>query len=387
MHTAFAFHSRLAKQGSLEDLILSLARGVAERGDRVTFIFPACGVPALKQALAALGEVRIVPGPWTRRQPIHALGRLLARDPPDVLNTHFCDALPFGPLYLWARLAGIRVVPHYHGEILPFHALSPWRRFGNALRWVLRPAHEIITVSHANARYLAHLGVAAPVTVIHNGVDLLRFVPRPPDRAALSAYRLGPDDRYLLYVGSLVARKRIDVLLRAFVEVLRAIPELKLVVVGGGEIERYRALAGALGIGDAVHFTGLLEEFPFALLQGAELLVSASVQESFGLIFAEAMALGIPIVACRVGGIPEVVRNGEVGLLAAPDDAGDFADKVLRIAKDRLLRDRFAAHGRPRVAAQFNLADKVDLILQRLGHGPLALAPTPARVIGARALP
>lgn len=379
MHTAFAFHSRLAKHGSFEDLILSLARGVAGRGDRATFIFPSCGVPSLHAALAELAEVHFVDGPWTHLRSVRAIRDLVARARPDALNTHFCDALPFAWLYPWARLAGIRVVPHYHGEILPLDAVPRWRRTLNALRLMMLPAHEIITVSHANARYLAHLGVTRPITVIHNGVDLARFTPGPRDGAALRLHGLSEGDRYLLYVGSLVERKRIDILLEAFARVRRAVPALKLVVVGGGAIERYRGQATSLGLDGSVRFEGLLGEFPLALLRGAELLVSASEQESFGLIFAEALALGVPVVACRAGGIPEVVSDGVVGLLARPGDAIDLARKVLRVVTDKTLRDRLGARGRQHVAAHFDLNDKAERILRRLGHAPAAsvLAATP----------
>lgn len=380
MHTAFLFHSRLEKHGSEEDLILALARSVARRGDRSTFIFPACGVPALQRSLAALAEVRFVDGPWTSLGAVRAIGRWLARDPPDVLNSHHCDALPFAALHLWARLRGMRVVPHYHGEILPFHELPPWRRW-NALRASMLPAHAIIAVSHANARYLAHHGVNRPVSVIHHGIDLARFVPRTVQSGALAPWGLD-GERYLISVGSLSARRRVDVLLEAFALVRRVAPTLKLILVGGGDLAVHRRMATSLDLDGAVRFEGMVAELPLPLLCRAELLVSASEQESFGLAYAEALALGVPVVACHVGGVPEVVRDGEVGLLAVPGDAGDLADKILRLVGDRALRDRLAARGRRRIAERFNLDEKVELILERLGHAPAEAArPIPERAL------
>jgi glycosyltransferase involved in cell wall biosynthesis len=104
---------------------------------------------------------------------------------------------------------------------------------------------------------------------------------------------------------------------------------------------------------------GLLPEYPFELLKSSRLLVSASESESFGIVFCEAMCLGVPIVACSVGGIPEVVRDRETGILVSPDDTKAFAAAILELMRDERTRSRMADEGRRWVLERFDLRDKV----------------------------
>ncbi|HEY7953981.1 MAG TPA: glycosyltransferase family 4 protein [Polyangia bacterium] len=369
MNVLFALDTRLAKHGSFEDLLLALSAEIARRGGKSTFVFPGIGVPELGRALAVHSQVHVLERPWRSPRIGVELLRLVARERPDVLNTHFCDGLRFLPLYLGARARGVRVFFHYHGEIRPLDEVHPIKRHLSALRLQTLPVHRILTVSQANARFLRHLAVRPPIDVVYNGIDLSRFAPGGSSRAAIERYGLNRDWRYLCYIGSLIPRKRPERLLKSFAAVLSREPELRLVLVGGGDIERYRLQARALGIEERVIFTGLTQEYPIDLLRHAEVLVSASAQESFGLLFAEAFALGVPVVACRVGGVPEVVGDGEVGLLADPHDLEDFTDKILRLTRDEPLRRKLSARARLWVERRFSLQAEVEKLLDCFASG------------------
>ena len=254
MKLLFLFNSRIAKRGSFEDLMLSLAREIRRRGDSCAFVLPGLGVADFE--LGRLAPVHLVDPPWDRLRAAWDIGRIIERERPDVINAHFCDTLNFLPLYAWARLRGIRVVCHYHGEIVPLHQVRWFKQHLSALRLVTMPVHRVVTVSRANARYLSHLRVMPQVDVIYNGIDLRRFDGRASAGGAL------PDGRYICYLGSLIPRKRVDFLLRAFRQVAARVADVTLVVAGGGDVEGHRALAAELGVSSRVLFTGLLPEYP-----------------------------------------------------------------------------------------------------------------------------
>jgi len=163
-----------------------------------------------------------------------------------------------------------------------------------------------------------------------------------------------------LYVGSLIRRKRVDILLRAFAEVKAKSPRAHLVIVGGGPLEaELKALAAHLAIEDVVQFTGLLKDFPVELFRSSDVFVSASESESFGLVFGEAMACGLPVVACRVGGIPEVVEDGVTGRLVPANDTAAMSKALLELLEDDALRLRMGEAATARVRDRFQLTDTV----------------------------
>jgi glycosyltransferase involved in cell wall biosynthesis len=371
----FILQLNLRKHGSFEDLLLGLAKETERRGHRAAFIVTGVEVPEIGATLRKFATVHVVPGHWQRAASVVQLTRLLVRERPDAVNLHFCDTLWLLPLLLFARALGARVITHYHGEIRPLGDVPAYQRSLSMLRLQSVVVDRIVTVSEANRRFLRHLRVAAPIDVVYNGVDLDRFRPTPPSAADLVALGLPLGAPYLVYVGSLISRKRIDVLLEAFTRVHATAPDLQLVLVGGGEIDAARAKARALGVADSVHLLGLAADYPMALVSGALAMVSASVQESFGLLFAEAMALSVPAVACRVGGVPEVVIHEKVGLLAEPDDVSSLANQIDRIVNDRQLRNRMAAQTRAHAAASFSLADRIPELLD-IFTGPERRAPS-----------
>jgi glycosyltransferase involved in cell wall biosynthesis len=362
--------SVIAKHGSFEDILLDQARRLKERGDEPSFVFPEVRYQPFAAAAAPYATIHLDTGDWNTAEGVAGLQARIEAEGAGIVAFHFCAQRRLAKLFAWARRKGIRIVYHYHGEIVPIATLKWYKRFISSLRLQTWSCAEIVTPSHANAAFLRHHSVRPPVRVVHHGMDLSRFDPHAPGTSELARFGLSPDERYAIYIGTFFARKRIGALLEAFHRARRGVGDVRLVIVGDGgegDMEHYTAMAGQLGLGDKVVFTGLLPEYPYELVRHAKLLVSASKQESFGLLFTEAMALGVPVVACKVGGVPEVVADGRTGYLADPDSVDDLADKVRRLLSDEDLRATFAAASRPWVAENFDMAvrgqDLVDAVL------------------------
>ena len=364
----FIFNSRLAKHGSFEDFMIELGRRVREGGGRVGFVFPKIEDKGVGDAIAEVGDVFVVDSDWRTKEGVRRLLGVVSDFKADVVDTHFCDFNSFFGFYRQLRRMGVKGVYHYHGEILPIEEMAWWKRFVSSIRYFSWFADEIITVSYANKRFLEFLNVRPPIEVVYNGIDVDRFKGHKVDWEGLAKYGIGEGERYICYLGSLVERKRIDFLLKAFALVLKEVSDVKLLVMGKGDVDRFRAMAVDLGIADRVIFTGLMRDYPYGFIKGAQVLVSASKQESFGLVFAEALLLGTPVVACRVGGIPEVVVDGKSGILVDRDDLEGFARAIVKLLGDGRMRQEMASFGARYVEERFNLKDRVDELYRKLAR-------------------
>ena len=210
-----------------------------------------------------------------------------------------------------------------------------------------------------------------PVEVMLHGVDLDTVRHGPVARAAARA-RLGLGENEFVYgtVGNLAAKKDQGTMLRAFAVVRSMMRDARLVVIGTGPREQeLRRLARELGIGDSVRFLGMRDDVP-ELLPGLDTFVLSSLHEGLSIALVEALAAGIPIVATRVGGIPELVIHGQYGLLVPPADPGALAGAMAWLARDPEVRTRLAEAG-PVRAADFGIQPAADrLVSHYLVFGP-----------------
>lgn len=202
------------------------------------------------------------------------------------------------------------------------------------------------------SRYSA--GVAAAVY----GVEPARLavVPEPIDLGAWRRLFLevgaAPAGRpTVLAVARMYPRKRLGDLLAAAARLRRGIPDLEVRIVGDGpEAARLRAQAARLGLGDTVVFLGAVSRRALAVEYGrAHCFCLPSAQEGFGIVFAEAMAAGLPIVACRAAAVPEVVPDGRAGLLVEPRRPDRLAEALERLLTDDRLRKELGEQGRRHV--------------------------------------
>ena len=171
------------------------------------------------------------------------------------------------------------------------------------------------------------------------------------------------DDVVLTCVARFAPQKAHDVLLRAFADARASEPRLRLLLVGddpfGDGRRRAEALAAELGLGSSCVFAGIRRDVP-ALLAASDVFVMCSLWEGLGLVFLEAMATELAILATRVSAVPEVVVDGVSGLLVPPSDSAALAQAMLRLARDPDLRARLGRAGRERVGKVFGLERMVD---------------------------
>ena len=174
-----------------------------------------------------------------------------------------------------------------------------------------------------------------------------------------------------MHISNFRPLKRLGDVVRIFARVAERL-DARLVLVGDGpEFGRTQALVDELGIADRVRFVGVVDEVA-SLLAGADLLLLPSETESFGLVALEAMASGVPVVASRVGGLPEVVEHGVSGFLAPVGDVKAMADHALAILSDCATQKRFGRAARERAVRLFDWHAVVPLyeeIYQRVVGG------------------
>jgi glycosyltransferase involved in cell wall biosynthesis len=231
------------------------------------------------------------------------------------------------------------------------------------------PRRTIVLSDHVGEFFARHGRVPREGMVrIHYGLDPEPFEAAgalgPEEREAQRAeLGLPPEATVLICVARFAPQKAHDVLLRAFDRARREQPGLRLLLVGddpfGDGRRRAEALAAELGLGESVQFLGVRRDVP-RLLGLSDVFVMSSLWEGFGLVFLEAMSAGLPVVASRVSGVPEVIADGETGLLVPPRDVEALAAALGRVAKDPALRERLGTAGRVRVRNSFGLERMID---------------------------
>jgi phosphatidylinositol alpha-1,6-mannosyltransferase len=238
-----------------------------------------------------------------------------------------------------------------HGRDL-IRTANRWQRHPlKVFRWrALSEAAVIITNSRFTADQAVRFGFDGDrIAVVHPEVDTRRFHPplRAEDKRAIR-HRLGlPQDEILtLFVGRLVERKGLADLFGA----LALVPNARLIVAGAGDASALRERARGAGVTDRVHFAGSPddEELP-VWYRAADIFVAPSVHdtvtgevEGFGIVFLEAQASGLPVLATRAGGIPEAVQENRTALLVQPADVPALADAWQRLHDDAGLRRSLA---------------------------------------------
>jgi glycosyltransferase involved in cell wall biosynthesis len=293
---------------------------------------------------------------------------------------------------LRALLAGERVaLVHAHGSRGALYAALAARGLGVPLVWhvrvadadpwldplLARLASSIIVNSAATAARLRRVPVAAPkLTIVPNGVDLVRFAPRPADPALRTALGLDPAVPVVGYFGRLEHGKGVDVLLDAAARVQAKLPAA-FVLVGGGPL-RAPLAARAAAAGLPARFVGQRDDVP-ELLRLCAVVVLPSRQEAFGRVLIEAMAAGVPVVATAVGGIPEVCTDGVTGLLVPPEDPDALAAAIALTLTDQAATAARVAAAAADVRARFDLdahAARVQAVYARvLARGGAARGP------------
>jgi len=226
-------------------------------------------------------------------------------------------------------------------------------------RWKYGRASVIIAISNAVAHVLKSSGIAPDrIVVVPDGVDVNRIV-APAARETLRSLGIPADAPLVVQVAQLVGHKDPLNFVRAMARVRDIVPNATGLLVGDGplraEVEREIA---TLALDSVVHLAGYRTDAD-ALLASADVACLSSREEGMGSVLLDALAFGIPIAATRAGGIPEVVVDGESGLLADVGNPVALGDAIARILLDRELRDRLRSNAKPR-ADEFSVERMTD---------------------------
>jgi glycosyltransferase involved in cell wall biosynthesis len=227
-----------------------------------------------------------------------------------------------------------------------------------------RSADAVLTTSaYCRAAIGRHYGIpAGQVRLVPEGIELARW------RRMLAAQPRSSDGATVLCVARHYPRKHIADLLRALPTVRRAVPHARAVIVGDGpEHAALRALAAELRLGDAAQFLGSLPDDAQVArcYRRADVFCLPSVQEGFGIVFLEAMAAGLPIVAARAAAVPEVVPDAEAGLLVPPGDVAALAGALIALLADPGRRAVYGAFGQHYVE-QYDWGRVAEIFLEQI---------------------
>jgi glycosyltransferase involved in cell wall biosynthesis len=249
---------------------------------------------------------------------------------------------------LLAQLFGVPTLLHQHSDFRDFYEkeCGPLRRW--FIRYVLEHASTVIVLSDRLHAYVAATAARAHVVTIHNFVNLKRL--SEAERVCMPR-----SSNTILFMGLIGQRKGIYDLVRALPAVIKEVPEARLVAAGPGELDAVRSCARERGVDERVLLPGLVSGFDkLRLLEEAALYVLPSYTEGVPLSILEAMSVGLPVIATPVGGIPDVLRDGEDGYLVPPGSQRELADRIIELLNNQELRERMGENARHRLHSKFS---------------------------------
>lgn len=294
----------------------------------------------------------------------------------DIAHGHF--DIPPGPIsaYLYSKRKNKPLIITYHGD-WAVHGYF-FRKIGVSffnkfiVNKILDKADIIISPSlrYTNQSKFLYKHKNKTIT-IPNGINLSNYQINLSQRECREKLGLDIEKKIILYVGSLSPYKGTDILLRSMPRVLKEIHDAYLIYVGEGIMEKnLLTLARKLGISEKIYFPGFIgSSYEKALFyKSADIMVLPSFAEIFGIVNLEAMAAGIPIIASNVGGIPDVVKDGENGLIIPPHDVKSLEKSIIYLLTNNNVRERFVENGRKMVLdySWELIAEKTEKIYEEL---------------------
>jgi glycosyltransferase involved in cell wall biosynthesis len=329
-----------AKHGSLEDFVCRLSLEAGTKGFEIAFYFEN-GICPEVETLFRLHGVRYHLGNMTFPTYYLTLLKALLTYRPDAVHLHFSRfTVPSVLLCKLFRVKKLYQTDHDSGSYAQskgvLELLKRWKR---DVTYFL--VDKIVAVSKFVEKRLV-LGARIPretVVTIYNGVDTARFRPYE-NREELKARLVGTTDcKLVVYVGHLILEKGVGVLVEALAEVMRLDKSVIALLAGeGGMKEAFSARVQAMNLDRRIVFLGVRNDTP-ELYNAADVVVCPSIwEEAFGLVNAEAMACGVPIVATSIGGIPEIVRHMETGFLVPAGNPKALADALVKVLSTKELR-------------------------------------------------
>jgi glycosyltransferase involved in cell wall biosynthesis len=313
---------------------------------------------------------------WSRPACWRQLRKIIGLFEPDVIHARSTGAW-FDAASSTVGLKRTRLLLSFHGRAT---LDAPGLRRRLVDRWTTRRADAILTVSHESAGMLREeLGIPGDkLTTIHNGVDTNLFCPAENETEIAGArHRLGvpPGADIVICVANLLPIKGLDMLVQGWRQVQMAHPLARLLLVGEGpQRADLEDLVRASRCGHVIRLLGTREDVP-SLLRAADLFALPSRYEGCSNATLEAMASGLPVLACDVGGMREIVTPNRTGWLVRPGDSDGFVHTMLAALLDRCVRQRVGTAGRDAAVKHFGIdtwvARHAALYRRLAGLGPV----------------
>jgi glycosyltransferase involved in cell wall biosynthesis len=284
----------------------------------------------------------------------------------DVIHTHNSKAGFIGRLA--GKLARVPVIVHtVHG--FAFHDQEPpWRQalFRNMERFAAHWCDKMVFISQPLIHWALEEGIAknSKMIKVYSGIELDRFHPvRAEEKKRIrKKWGIGPRDPVIGMVSKLWEGKGHAVLIQAFREIKREMERAKLVIVGEGYLHgELIALVNRIGLKDSVLFTGFQMDV-FEIIATFDVAVLPSFFEGMGRVLLEAMAMEKPVVASRVGGIPDLVEDGVNGFLVNPGRVRELKEGLLKVLQDKKLARKLGKQGRKKTSDRFSAEIMVQSI-------------------------
>lgn len=314
-----------------------------------------------------------------------AVAEIMVRERPQAVQL---ATLYEGYLGLWLRKwLRLPFVVYAHGNEVLDAMQADW----NGHRRAIRSADCVLANSHFTAGLLTQTGIKSErIEIVHPGCDVTRFQPISVSNDFRKTI-LGShvQDKVILTVGRLVARKGHDVMIRALPRILKDIPDACYLIVGSGPAKpMLEELTSTMGVHDNVIFLENVGDADLPSIYGmCDVFVMPSRAnletcdvEGFGIVFLEASACGKPVIAGRSGGIADAVVDGETGILVPPDSPETLAASICRVLTHKEYAERLGQQGRERAIQEFSwdaVAARVDRIIIAVASGKYGSARSP----------
>jgi glycosyltransferase involved in cell wall biosynthesis len=276
-----------------------------------------------------------------------------------IVHTHNSKAGFVGRLA--AKITGIPVVIHtVHG--FAFHDQEPaWRQslFRNLEKFASHMCDKMIFISQPLVDWALREKIVLrrdKIAKVYSGIDLERFRPVTEEEknSVREKWNIRHDDAVIGIVSKLWEGKGHEILIRAFKEVKKDIKRARLIIVGEGPLDNMlHDLVDRLGLSDSVLFTGFQMDVA-AIISSFDVAVLPSYFEGMGRVLLEAMAMEKPVVASRVGGIPDLVKDNVNGLLITPGDVKGLADALKKLLNDKRLANIMGRDGRKGITDKYS---------------------------------
>jgi glycosyltransferase involved in cell wall biosynthesis len=364
-----------SRVGGMEILVREICVQLDTRGWRTVLAWEGPAAPAVEEYFRGAGEVefRVYPAQaGLRASHIRRLGTLLSETRPDVFVYAFYGILR---LFAWqVRLqTHARIIYYDHSSKPIGYVPAPaifWKRWlGRVLNF---PIEKVTAVAEFTARCLSAQGFypRSSIVAVHNGVETERKPEPGAGRAFREKYGIPGGRILVMQVCWLVPEKGVEFLLHAAQRVVETGAAVHFAIAGDGpKATEYRKVSKDLGLADRVTFTGpIMNPTSEGAFEATDITCQLSQwEEACPLAVLEGMAAGKPLVASRVGGIPELVEDGATGILVDRRSVSEAAAAILRLVHDEGLRTRMGEAGGERTRREFDLKRQVSHLLDAWG--------------------